>query len=152
MTPILFRFSQLTNQQLYAILQLRQRVFVQEQQSIYDDIDGLDQDALHWCMFENEQLIGYARSRYTTSQKTIQIERVVNHRQYRGKGLGKLLIQTILADKLSFPDAKKVVLSAQVSALSFYRELGFTEYGDTYDDGGIMHQSMQRILSSFSED
>ena len=40
-------FSELTNNELYEILQLRSEVFVVEQNCIYQDLDGKDQKALH---------------------------------------------------------------------------------------------------------
>ena len=41
------RFSELTVHSLYAVLRLRDQVFVVEQDSVYGDIDNLDQDAWH---------------------------------------------------------------------------------------------------------
>jgi len=40
-------FKELTKQELYCILQLRSEVFVVEQNCVYQDIDGKDQNALH---------------------------------------------------------------------------------------------------------
>ena len=40
-------FDQLSTQELYAILQLRQLVFVVEQKCAYQDCDGKDRTALH---------------------------------------------------------------------------------------------------------
>jgi ElaA protein len=62
--------------------------------------------------------------------------------QHRGKGKGESLIKTMLKDiKASFVDFK-IVLSAQTSAVKFYHPLGFIEFGEPYDDGGIEHISM----------
>ena len=41
------RYSDLSTDELYAILSLRQNVFVVEQQCPYLDADGLDQDGWH---------------------------------------------------------------------------------------------------------
>lgn len=140
-TPL--SFEQLSSQQLYQILQLRQWVFIEEQQSIYNDIDGLDQTATHWCVFAQNQLAGYARSRAATDVATIKIERVVNHPQWRGKGLGKQLIAAILAEVKQSHPAFNIELSAQLDVLPFYQYFGFVEYGDPYDDGGILHKAMR---------
>jgi ElaA protein len=40
-------FEELDNHALYQVLALRQRVFVIEQQCIYPDLDGHDQQAMH---------------------------------------------------------------------------------------------------------
>ena len=40
-------FNELDTDTLYDILQLRSRVFVVEQNCVYQDIDGKDKEALH---------------------------------------------------------------------------------------------------------
>jgi len=50
-------FDELTTQQLYDILVLRQRVFMIEQQRYYLDCDGLDQIALHFAAYEGEKTL-----------------------------------------------------------------------------------------------
>lgn len=42
-------FDALDSHQLYRILHLRQRVFIVEQNCIYQDLDNLDQLSLHLC-------------------------------------------------------------------------------------------------------
>lgn len=136
-------FEQLTNIQLYSILQLRQRVFINEQQSIYDDIDGLDEGAIHAQVTENADLVGYARLRPVNEKGTLYVERVVLHQRQRGKGLGDKLMRAILKHcSDNWPDMT-VQLSAQLDALSFYQKLGFTACGEPYDDGGILHKVMK---------
>ena len=47
-------FSELTTEELYAILRLRVSVFVVEQNCPYMELDNLDQDAVHvWLQDEN---------------------------------------------------------------------------------------------------
>jgi ElaA protein len=54
-------FQELTTQELYELLQLRSEVFVVEQDCVYQDIDGKDQNALHVIGFKNEHVIAYTR-------------------------------------------------------------------------------------------
>lgn len=138
-----YQFAELSMQQLYSILQLRQRVFIQEQASIYDDIDGLDADSIHWCYFEGNQLVTYARVRPLNDLTTFKIERVVNHPEHRGKGKGVTLMESILKALKGSNESVCIELSAQISVLGFYRRLGFKEVGEAYDDGGILHKSMR---------
>ena len=42
---IISSFDNLTSRQLEAVFNLRQRVFIIEQQCLYEDIDGFDNDA-----------------------------------------------------------------------------------------------------------
>lgn len=54
-------FNELTIHELYALLQLRSEVFVVEQDCVYQDIDGKDNNALHILGFKNSELVAYTR-------------------------------------------------------------------------------------------
>ena len=54
-------FDELSSRQLYAIMKLRQEVFVIEQTSIYVDADGLDLEAMHICLWQDGELLAYER-------------------------------------------------------------------------------------------
>ena len=55
MTPRIKHFSELTTEELYAILRLRVSVFVVEQNCPYMELDNLDQDAIHvWLEDEDD--------------------------------------------------------------------------------------------------
>jgi predicted GNAT family N-acyltransferase len=43
---------------------------------------------------------------------------------------------------------RQVVLSAQTHALGFYRAHGFREVGAEFQEAGIAHQEMRRVLNS----
>ena len=85
-------FEQMKLIDLYAILRLRQQVFVIEQQSIYDDIDNCDQVSMHICVYQEDELVGYARVREAEPGQLAKIERVVCGANHRGVGLGQMLI------------------------------------------------------------
>ena len=55
------RFHELTVDELYAILRLRVSVFVVEQQCAYPEIDGLDRDALHVWLEDEDGIEAYLR-------------------------------------------------------------------------------------------
>lgn len=136
-------FDELTKNELYAILKLRQDVFVIEQNSIYSDLDNQDQYATHFLEHDgNQQLILYARYRLEKVHQEVKIERVVLAKEARGKGQGKRLIETMLQDiKIIFP-TNIITLSSQLEVCPFYRTFGFVEEGEPYDDGGIAHLHM----------
>ncbi|WP_293748193.1 GNAT family N-acetyltransferase [uncultured Paraglaciecola sp.] len=136
-------FGQLTKEELYALLKLRQQVFIVEQNSIYCDLDDYDQEAIHFLECDpQDRLIAYARYRYIPLNDEVKIERVVLAQQARGLGLGKSLLVTMLQDiQGEYPEAK-ITLSSQIDAAEFYQQLGFVEFGEVYDDGGIMHVGM----------
>ena len=47
------RFQELSLEELYEILRLRSAVFVVEQDAVYQDLDDLDQDALHLRLYKD---------------------------------------------------------------------------------------------------
>jgi ElaA protein len=141
-------FEELSKDELYALAKLRQQVFIVEQNSIYSDLDDCDQEAIHYLdVDQQDNLIAYGRYRKISfcddvKSDEVKIERVVLAAQARGLGLGKSLIVAMLADiQGEYPEAK-ITLSSQVDASEFYQRLGFVEFGEVYDDGGIMHIGM----------
>ena len=83
-------FSALTKDELYALLNLRQQVFVVEQDCVYQDVDGRDQDAWHLLGFAGDDLAAYTRILKPGAQHNeAAVGRVVTSPNYRGKKLGK---------------------------------------------------------------
>lgn len=54
-------FAALDAAQLYALLQLRQEVFVVEQNCAYADLDGLDQQGWHMRCLDGDTVLAYQR-------------------------------------------------------------------------------------------
>lgn len=140
------KFEDLSTQQFYLLAKLRQDVFIVEQQSIYSDLDGQDQEAMHYLCWSLEQpdaeLIGYARYRQITADSKFNIERVVFSPQWRRKSIGSLIMRSMLQDIRALNNRAHISLSAQVDAQVFYQNLGFIAEGNPYDDGGIAHITM----------
>ncbi len=64
---------------------------------------------------------------------------------YQGQNLGKLLLEDVIqfCQKQGF---KRMVLHAQLTAKGFYDKLGFTCFGEEFEEAGIMHISMEKSL------
>lgn len=124
---------------------IRHQVFVVEQKvSPKDELDDLDQDAIHLLAWQDGQPVGTAR--LLTQGDCGKITRVAVLPQARGKGLGAQLILAALEQFKNLPQIRSVVLGAQTHALGFYEKLGFAAYGPVYDDAGIPHRDMKRPL------
>jgi ElaA protein len=88
-------FDQLASSQLYAILAARVAVFVVEQDCPYQDIDGLDEIAIHvWAESPEGKLLAYARilppgRRFAEPA----IGRVLTTAAGRGLGIGRALMR-----------------------------------------------------------
>lgn len=144
------RFDGFTLQTLYEMLQLRDQVFVVEQQSIYGDLDGLDQQAWHLTGRDGAGLlVAYARllAPGVKYPDAAALGRVVLDPVRRGTGLGfHLLNEAVQHCEQLFP-GKPIMLSAQVSAQGFYHAFDFVPVSEPYDDGGILHVDMRRELA-----
>lgn len=130
-----------------ACFDIRRRVFIEEQGiPEIEEWDDFDRDARHLLARMQGSPAGTARLIITTG-KTAKIGRVAVLASYRGRGLGRSLIQAAL--EMATEDGLSVaVLDAQLHALAFYAELGFVAEGNEFDDGsGILHRRMQRALT-----
>ena len=139
----LFSFDELSTPLLYAILALRSDVFVVEQNAVYTDIDGLDQQALHCCMFDGDTLAGYSRI-FAPGIKfdEASMGRIVLAADYRGKGLGRELIRFSMNELRRVCGDVPVRIEAQQHLRVFYESLGFIVVSEPYDWGGIPHLKM----------
>ncbi len=138
-------FDDLTIQQLYAIGQLRQAVFVVEQNCPYLDLDGKDKDCWHLGAWdEQQQLVAYARicPKGIAYPNDIAIGRVVTAANARRHGLGRLLMQKAISYALTMDKEQHIRLSAQDYLLDFYKSLGFEATPNKYLEDGIAHTEM----------
>lgn len=155
-------FADLSLDELYQVLALRQQVFVVEQACAYQDADGEDHLATHLLGYVDSQLVAYARvftalsddhERTTlshgASHEAHRIGRVIIAPQARGAQLGRQLMQRAMELAFSAAPQTDIVIGAQTYLLDFYHSLGFVDEGDEYLEDGIPHQDMR--LSAIQE-
>ncbi len=121
--------------------QVREIVFVHEQHVPPTlEWDGLDEGALHLLAVKRGTGEPIGTSRLL---RTGQIGRMAVIRSWRGRGVGKALLQKLLVivDQNSYPG---LFLNAQSTALSFYAQHGFVAEGDEFMDAGIPHRRMTK--------
>ena len=128
-------------------LALRHTVFVEEQGvPVALERDDLDDTALHLLATSDGTPVGAAR--IVVTGDTGKIGRVCVLQNARGTGLGAALIEAALDQLRADPSVARATLGAQLSALGFYEKLGFAAYGAVFEDAGIDHQMMERLLRS----
>lgn len=139
-------FARLTPAELYAILALRQRVFVVEQACAYLDADGVDAASEHLWTEDAGEVRAYLRvvpggAKYDEPS----LGRVVTAPSARGTGLGRaLMIEGLSRARARFGDVP-VRIGAQRYLLAFYASLGFVRASDDYVEDGIPHLEMLRL-------
>ena len=136
-------FATLTPSELYAILRLRSEVFVVEQNCVFLDADNKDIYCHHLMLFDNKQLIAYARLVPPgISYREMSVGRVVTAKDARNKGAGKELMQLAVENCRKIFGDGPIRIGAQYYLEKFYTDIGFTATGDVYDEDGIDHIHM----------
>ena len=140
-----FTFSALSNELLYAILAMRQEVFVVEQTCYYLDADGKDQQSVHVIgLTGNGRIAAYARvlDRGLSYPEYASIGRVLTAPFARGQRLGRPLMQYALRVLREVYGEQPVKLSAQAHLQGFYGSLGYVGVGEVYLEDDIPHRAM----------
>ncbi|MBL8717489.1 MAG: GNAT family N-acetyltransferase [Myxococcales bacterium] len=143
MEPHCKAFAELTAAELYALMSLRQRVFVVEQACAYLDADGHDQ-VCHHLWLGDPCLAALRIVPPGEKYPEVSIGRVVTALEVRRTGLGRVLMREGLAAVARIHGAAPIRISAQAYLERFYGELGFARVSADYDEDGIPHCEMLR--------
>lgn len=143
MNWILKKFEELSLQELYAILQLRNEVFAVEQNCVYRDMDDKDQFSWHLMGWSDEKLVAYTRIIPPgIVYPQASIGRVVTAASVRRSGTGRLLMERSLTELFALFGKVPVKIGAQLYLKQFYSSLGFVQTSEPYDEDGIDHIEM----------
>ena len=143
------RFRDLTVADLYAIVRLRESVFIVEQNCPYPDSDGRDPLAWHLLGWRDgpdaKELVAYARIfepgiRYHEAS----IGRIVTAPSVRGTGLGKQLMLEALRRAEKLAPSQPIKIAAQRRLENFYEGYAFRKVSEPYEEDGIIHIDMIR--------
>jgi len=140
-------FDQLSLLELYAIMALRQTVFVVEQNCPYLDADGLDLSAWHVLGKNQEkEIVAYTRilPKGTTYPDYVSIGRVITAPKTRGQGIGRPLMRQTLHYCKDIFGPSPIKISAQSHLQKFYSSLDFKAIGAEYLEDDIPHRAMIR--------
>jgi predicted GNAT family N-acyltransferase len=135
-------------ERMAAAFAVRFPVFVEEQrvpaEEEIDDHDRIDGDARHALIRDGDKPVAAGRY-YRIEETTAQIGRMAVLRDYRGRRIGRQLLDALVEDarRRGF---LRVALNAQDHAVGFYAKAGFTPFGETMVECDILHQPMERSL------
>ncbi len=136
------QFNELSLEELYLILKIRQEIFIVEQKCFYLDCDDLDQKSIHFLGYHDESLVCYMRVLNNEKTNSWILGRILVSKKYRSLGFGiDLMKQT-----LKFLENKKsnyyLEMSAQTYLIDFYKKFDFQVEGAEYLDAGVAHIKM----------
>lgn len=145
---LLKKFDQLSVHQLYAVLQLRNEVFVVEQNCVFQDADDKDQASWHLLGYHEKALVAYTRLIPPGFfYQEASIGRVVTSPLVRGSGAGReLMIQSINRCYELF-GINPIKIGAQLYLKKFYESFDFHQAGEGYIEDGIPHIYMLKFPS-----
>jgi len=145
MELVIKRYEELTRDELYDLLHLRERVFVVVQQCPYQEVDGRDKYCWHLYLKDEEGIEAYLR----VIEKGVAFDEVAIGRVLslkRHQGLATQLLREALKVAKEQLHAPCVVLEAQCYCRSLYEKLGFEQISEEFLDEGIPHIKMRLEL------
>jgi predicted GNAT family N-acyltransferase len=141
-------FSVTDRDRMEAALVVRRAVFVDEQhvpiEEEIDDHDRDDPDARHIVVTDGGVPLAAGRF-YRRDAETVQIGRMAVLAEHRGRGLGRLMLDALMADARE-RGYRRASLNAQVHALAFYAKAGFVAHGPPFEECEILHRAMEKPL------
>ncbi|MBY0755950.1 GNAT family N-acetyltransferase [Clostridium sardiniense] len=139
------KFDELTRDDLYRIMQERFEVFACEQKiTCENEFDGKDKDCIHIYAKDGDKIAAYLRilPKGIGYEDTPGIGRVLVKKEYRGYGLGRVVLRAAIKYIKENFDDKKIKLSSQAYIKSLYESVGFSVVSDEYEEAGIPHVKM----------
>jgi len=136
-----------TPEDIAAAFAIRREVFCVEQGvAEHEEIDGQDAISRHYLVRSDGQAVATARVR-RLSDGAQKVERVAVRKPYRGGGLGRALMERVMAD-IAIAGGTHVVLNAQLAVRDFYAGIGFRAEGEVFEEAGIPHVRMVRAITA----
>ena len=143
MNVVIKKFNDISNFELYEILQLRSEVFVVEQDCVYQDIDSKDQKALHIIGYKNDRVVAYTRIFKPGDYFDLaSIGRVVVSQKERDNKYGYDIMKASIKAIKDIFNESTIKISAQCYLKQFYSNLEFKQVGVEYLEDGIPHIAM----------
>ena len=120
---------------------IRLAVFVKEQ-GVPEELELDEEDPLAWHAIAklDGQAIGTARL-----QKDGKIGRMAVIQAYRRQGLASAMMNVLLKFGRQH-GINQFYLHAQIEALPFYERFGFVANGPVFNEAGIAHQIMRKVI------
>lgn len=133
-------FDDLGPRTAYLLFQLRESVFVVEQNCPYPELDGRDLEpgTRHLWVEDEDRPVGYLR--ILEDDEQARIGRVLVAKSHRGSGMAEALMRAALAhigDRSS-------QLDAQTYLAGWYARFGYEPTGPEFLEDGIPHVPMMR--------
>lgn len=128
------------NKNMVDILDLRYRVFVEEQgvdASI--EMDSYDETATHVAVYFGSQIAGCGR--IVCEKGFAKLGRIAVRKELRKQGIGRAITEELINIGKQ-RRAREIFVYSQISAVPFYSKLGFRTKGSQFEEAGLPHVKM----------
>lgn len=129
-------------------LKIRDKVFTSEKgvpkEIEVDEYDCLNESCNHFLIRKQSNDIGTVRCLYT-SKDTIRIQRFCFLKEYRGLGLGKIVIEYI-ENYYKNQGVTKIEMDAKYEVFGFYEKCGYEKVSDVFIEANIKHIKMKKEI------
>lgn len=133
-------FKELDIKEFEQILRLRQNIFILEQRSFFEDIDGNDAKGIHIFYKKQDNISAY--SRVLVYQDKVILGRVTVSSEQRGNGTGRVLLEKSLEYLQEHHGNKDIEIVAMSYLREFYQSFGFQTVSDIYIMDNHQHEDM----------
>jgi len=133
-------FNELDLVTLEEIYRLRVSVFVVEQESAYQEIDGKDMLSTHIYRQADDGITAYLR---IVHEASVSIGRVIVRKDVRGTGTGTALMRQAMNYVDTYYPATLIYLHGQAHLEKYYQSFGFKTVSDVHLEDGIPHLHME---------
>ena len=124
---------------------IRRRVFIEEQHVPEEiELDADDALAFHALATVDGNAIGCGRM-LDHGDGEVKIGRMAVVPEFRGTGVGRDILR-FLIDRARARGLRRAFLHAQLTAEGFYLKEGFNPLGEVFDEAGIAHRKMEKLL------
>lgn len=121
-------------------IKIRQKVFVEEQR-FTNEFDEKDNTSTHIVVFENSIPIATARG-YTINSHNAVLGRISVLKEYRGKGIGSLMVLALEDYFKQKNDIKTFIIYAQYDKVKFYESIGYKNTYEKVFEDDYLHYKM----------
>lgn len=135
-------FDELTAREFHDIIKIRSQIFVVEQKSAFQEVDGIDLHAVHILKTTNTDIQTYGRV-YEQEDGAMSFGRILVPKIFRGQGLGRELLEQVMNYLEENHPEKEVIIQAEEYLTDFYETFGFEIVSERYLDVGIWHVEMK---------
>ena len=138
-------FSELSVKEIASIKKIKSENFKNSETKNSFELNITDHRSYHFLIKQNENLIAYSRLVPPSSNfKNLTLERFCVANAYKGRGISRILIKSIIDEAADLFPGEVLSLSSLEDTKLFYEKFGFSSNYFTHDEIGNLHYFMTR--------